>query len=362
MSETINPDFRGVDEVVTPPDHYELCGWTDGKDDERTALNKEHQAAHRIGMRMQSRTIVRDAAPMPERWDSFNEYQQSKGRYPGSCDWSLLDEWLHGAPLLWLPQIIGSCVVSNTFRAFVVRQMYQIGLLGMPQEYFGRDEFGPDNYGFYGPWTYGDARKRANMRGSDGLYCGPMRESMMESGVLMCNTPALGDLLGQLRVAGERDYPEPQGNDGARIYRDFGNWKHVEDLRPYADFILLESPMVTNAEQLWALHQKGVPAFVCSMEAIRKIGVHPDGFPIHAENPNDAWAHNMAFHGGFIASDGSRWFRQSNESWGAHHIYNRRFEEVAQSFNAGRLTCAGIGEIRGPAGAPVSVFPENHGG
>jgi hypothetical protein len=232
--------------------------------------------------------------------------------------------------------------------------MIQIHLLGMPMEHLGKDEFGIENIAPFVPFSYGDARKRANMKGSDGLWCAPAAESLMKRGVLMCKTPSLLTILEQRSLNGEKDFPEPQGRDGMKLYRDFGNWRYLDELNQYTDFPLLESPTVTNADQLWDLAMQGKPAFVCSMEAIHKTGTHKDGFAIHERNPRDQWAHNMSFQGGFIASDGQRFFRESNESWGSHHIYNRRFEEVQESFKRRRLTVQGIGTIRGPASSPPS--------
>lgn len=93
------------------------------------------------------------------------------------------------------------------------------------------------------------------------------------------------------------------------------------------------------------LADMGYTAFVCSMEAIHKVGTHRDGFAIHARNPRDQWAHNMSFQGYFKASDGEVFIRESNESWGAKHIYNRRQSEVDQAFRSGRLTVQAIGKI-----------------
>ena len=352
MSSELNPDFRSCDEVEVS----ELTGWTDGTVTEEEALNIEHNAFEELEENNPQAFQTRPARdPLPEMLEKWNEFQKSKGRYEGSADWSLLDEFAFKKPLLWKPQIIGSCVVSNTFRAYVIRQMYEIILLGVAEEYLGRDEYGPKNFSFYCPVTYGMARERANMRGGDGLYCEPMTASLMYDGVLSCNTPKLIEFLNLKGLGDSTDYPEPQGNSGAKLYRDFGNWKNLSYFKPYLDNPVLESPTVTNGDQLWDLLQAGKPAYVCSMEAIHKIGTHPDGFPIHARNPRDRWAHNMAFHGAFIASDGERFIRQSNESWGGHHIYNRRLEEVDNALRSGNLACQAIGEINGPPSSPPTV-------
>lgn len=347
----LNPDFRSADEVYVPGDIRNLTGWGEEGEDEQTKLDRESRMGDALRTDMPCATRSHTARkPNESMFAKFNEFQESKGRYPGSMDWSLLDEFMLGKPLVWLPQIIGSCVMSNTFRAYVLRQMYEIILLGDPEEYLGRSEFTPDSFSFYAPWSYGMARRRANMRGGDGLYCAPMAESLLKDGVLPCSTPSLVSLLERLNVAGDRDYPEPQGSGGARVYRQFGNWQYLDELKPYADFPVLESTEVTSASQLWDLLGDGKPTFVCSGEAVHKIGTHSDGFPIHAKNPRASWSHNMAYHGRFLSSDGERWFRHSNESWGPQHIYNRGFDEVDRVF--GQYRMRSIGEVRSPIVAP----------
>lgn len=341
----LNPDFRGADEVVLPENAVDLQGWS-VDDSEADALGKEDVMYDKFEADMPVACRTREPVQMNEtvlaKWD---EFQQSKGRQPGSHDWSLLDEFVHGKPLLWYPQIIGSCVFSNTFRGVVIRMMIQIALHDQAREYLGRNEHGPDNYSPYAPWSYGMARRRANMRGGDGLYCAPMAESMVKDGFLPCSTPALVEFLKGKGLARDKDFPEPQHSG---LYREFGRWKYLDDFKQYAGMALVECPRINSAEQLWSMMEQGKPTFVCSGEAIHKVGTHPDGFAIHARNPRDSWAHNMCFHGCFVASDGERFFRESNESWGEKHIYNRRYDEVAGSFQRNRLRCAAIGEMLAP--------------
>lgn len=350
---TLNPDFRGCDEVEVPEHLRHMPGWAPGESDLQSATDKESRAFDRLAEEVpQAFQGMQQAEPIPEMLAKWNEFQASKGRYPGSADWSLLDEFVHGEPLVFLPQIIGSCVMSNTFRCWVIRNMYQIVLQGRSEEYIGRNEFGTKNYAFYCPWSYGMARKRANMRRGDGLYCEPMAASLLKDGVIPCTTPALIALCNRLGVGRDKDYPEPQN---ASVYRAFGNWSYLDELAQYADYRVIDLPMVKSADQLWDCLGECKTAFVCSGEAIHKIGTHKDGFPIHARNPRDSWSHNMAFHGRLVASDGERFFRQSNESWGAQHIYNRRFAEVDKAIRGGGLTIAAIGEIDAPKSSPPLV-------
>lgn len=348
----LNPDFRGADVVIVPYNMRDMCGWGVGED-EKALVMRERLGQDRIAKDMPIHTRFGAADnPMPEMLASWNEFQKSKGRGEGSCDWSLLDEFCFKKPLLWLPQIIGSCVESNTFRGWVIRLCYQIVLLGLAEEYLGKSEFGSNNIAPYGPWNYGAARKRANMRGGDGLYCEAMQESLIKDGVLMCSTPKLVELCGKLGVARDKDFPEPQ-NEG--VYRQFGDWKYIEELRPYADFALEECPSVTSVDQLQEALKTCKPTFHCSMIAVHKIGTHKDGFAIHGRNPRDKWAHNMAYHGFFYASDGDLFFRFSNESWGPEHIYNVPYSEVNDWYRNRGVTSAAIGMIRAPKSAPVAI-------
>lgn len=348
-----NNDFRSADEVVTPDNLAEMCGWAPEDSDGKTATDKEKRLFEVFEQDSPEVFQMKAQDDIPEEiLKAWNDFQKEKGRYPGSFDWSLLDEFVVGEPLIWLPQKIGSCVISNTFRIYVIRMMYQVVLRGRAQEYFGRNEFGQNNWAPYAPFSYGMARERANLRGGDGLYCAPMLQSLAEDGVLQCSTPALRSILEPRGSVDDRDYPETQDN---QLYRDFGDWKFNDKLKAYADNKVNETSMVKSADDLWRKLEQGKPSFVCSMEAIHKVGLHRDGFPVHARNPRDQWAHNMAFVGGFIASDGERFFRESNESWGKDAIYNRRFEEVEQAFQRGDLTVGNIGNIDAPMSGPPTI-------
>lgn len=347
----LNPDFRSADEIIVPPNAQ--FGWTDGKETESSALLREQIGREHLEDDMPvACRVSASIEPLPEALTAWNLFQKSKGRAEGSYDWSLLDEFLIGKPLHWKAQIVGSCVVSNSYRGWNIRGMYQISLLGLPQEYLGRNEFGPNNYAFYAAYTYGMARKRANMRGGDGLYCEALQSSFLKDGVVACNTPALIELCKRLNVSKDTDFPEPQNE---QVYRAFGDWKYLDELTPYADYVLEECPSVTKVDQLIERLKECKPTFICSMLAIKKVGMHKDGFAIHARNPSDQWAHNMCFHGFFITSDNQLMIRFSNESWGPEHIYNVPYEEVDDWFLRRNVTAAAIGNIRGPKSAPPQM-------
>lgn len=346
---TLNPDFRGADEVIVPPNAQ--TGWTDGTLSETEARKREQYGQERLENDMP--VAMRGNTPPEPLKDvvaKFDEFQASKGRAPGSKDWSLLDEFVFSMVLLWLPQLIGSCVLSNTFRGWVSKLLWQITFLGMPFELLGRNQFTPNNLSFYVPFNYGAARRRANMRGGDGLFCEPMVETFLKDGVISCSTPKLLEILNRTGNNKERDFPEPQST---AFYREWGNWKYLDEVKQYADFTIKDFPYTTSADMLKDRLDYCGMSPICSMIAIRKVGTHRDGFAIHARNPNDQWAHNMCFHGYFFASDGQLFFRFSNESWGETHIYNVPFEEVDDWFKRRNVTCASMGLINGPMSVPM---------
>lgn len=281
----------------------------------------------------------------------WNVYQDANGRSAGSCDLSLLISYVWGRDYNWLPQIIGSCVLSNTFRPWVARASYQIGLRGDASEFLGRNEFSLHNLSFYAPYTYGEARRRAKLKGGDGLYCEAAYASLSKAGVLPCSVPALTDLLTKLKVSGEADYPEPQSKT---VYRAFGDWQYIDELSKYCDFRLLETVSVTSVDALLAAHKSFKPASVCSPVAIKKIGTHKDGFDIYARDLNNTWLHNMSFEGFRIASDGNVFSRLMNKSWGPDRAYNVPVEEVGSWFKNGILSVQTIGDIDLPRSAPFT--------
>jgi hypothetical protein len=244
---------------------------------------------------------------------------------------------------------VHNCVVSNTLPGWVAKLMYQIVFLGLPMEYIGRDQRGSNNYAPYGPYSYGAARKRVNLRGGDGLFCEGMVESLLKDGVLPCSNPDLIALNKKLGVDRPQDYFEPQN---PAVYRAWGDWKYVDEFSKYADYRVGACPYVKSADELLKALKVCDSTFVCSMLAIKKIGQHKDGFAIHGRNPGDQWAHNMRFQGILVASDGAVFIRMSNESWGVEHMYTVPISEVDDWFRRRNLTAAAIGKINGPSSSP----------
>ena len=324
-----DPNFRQADDVTRPDWARNLKGWLPN-DEQRSldALEEKHE-----------QVFVMKVQAVPNAFDlrlkQFNEFQKSKGRFDGSCDWGLIDEWIFGDPLSWLRQIIGSCVASNTHRQWVMRALYQTAFFGGTFHDGDRDEFGPNNLSFYAPWSYGMMRRYGRLTGrGDGGFCAPMAKTLIEDGVLPCDTPELTTLLQSRNATDRRDYPEPQDS---RLYRDFGDNKrgYLDKFKGKTKYRLQESPRARNADTVIEGLKQGKTAFMCSGIAIRKVGTHRDGFAIHARNPRDNWYHNMGIEGFFYASDGEQFVVINNESWGPNTKYYVRLEEFADWFDLG---------------------------
>ena len=340
MSEFYKP---GADEVVVPP-HINLgnLGWAPTEPVDQ-ALAREKAGMERLAADMPVAFAACEATPLvPEIAKKWEEFQLSKGRHAGSCDMTLLEDFAFGRNFAWLPQGIGSCVISNTFRQWAKRVIFQVTLAGQSGEYLGREEFGPQSIAPYAPWSYGMARKRANMRGGDGLYCEPMGASLLKDGVLPCHSPKLLALLKSLGADSDKDFPEPQSN---ALYRAFGDWKYLDELSVDACCRLLDTDEVTSADQYLDFARAYKPAFQCSGIAIKKVGTHMDGFAIHAQDQGNSWAHNMGLAGFFVASDDEIFIRLSNESWGDEIVYNIPIDELSRWYSRKLTSTMTIGEI-----------------
>lgn len=280
----------------------------------------------------------------------FRALHDSKNYGSDSYDLTLIDEFVYGRRLAWLPQKTGSCVISNAFRHWVRRAEFEITIKGDAEERLGRNEFTSNNLSFYAPFSYGCGRRRGNMKGSDGSWCEIQYESFIKDGVILCNNGKLLEILTKLNAVGDKDFPEPQNDN---VYRRFQNWEFLDTLLPFTDFRLLESPKVTDIGLHMSLSKQFKPMSVCSGIAITKIGTHKDGFPIHAQNTRDSWGHNMSFQGYFTASDGKVFIRLSNESWGPNIIYNVPVEEVERWYTRKMITVQAVGEIDLPDSVPL---------
>jgi hypothetical protein len=313
-------------------------------------LDTENQIYDRLSADMPVAYKERAQAPLPFTFlDKYNKFLDAKGYGPGSVDMTHMEEFVFGKQFHWLPQKTGSCVISNTFRGWVRRAMFEIAIKGDPEEYFGTQEFGVKNFSFYAPFSYGCGRRRGNLKGGDGSWCEVQFESLIKDGVIMCNNGRLLEILTKLNSVESEDFPEPQNN---AVYRRFQNWEFLDELLPFADWRLLETTKVTTIDQHDKCNREFKPMSVCSGIAIHKIGRHKDGFDIFAQNPRDSWPHNMQFHGHRIASDGDIFDVLSNESWGKRVIYYVPRKETERWYSRKLVSVQSIGEIDLPKSVP----------
>jgi len=342
-------DKETIPSWITP----EQMGWSTPGESPESALSKERDTSAALQQDMPVAFSLREPRTMVpaivEKWEAF---QLSKGRHPGSCDLTLIEDFAFGRNYAWENQWIGSCVASNTFRGWVKRCIAQIILFGDPQEYLGLDEFGRLSIAPFAPWSYGMGRRRGNMKGGDGSYCSVQGASLLKDGILPCSSPLLVALMKQLGVDTEKNYPEfdKQHNN---LYRAFGDWKYLDQLAPDACCRLLDIDDVKTLEDHIEFSKAYKPMFQCSSIAIKKIGNHSDGFAIHAQDHGNSWAHNMGQHGFFIASDGKRYHRLSNESWDDELIYNIPDDELNEWYSRSRVQTMTIGQIDLPVSVPV---------
>src|SRR5690606_3944909 len=230
----------------------------------------------------------------------------------------------------------------NTFRGWVKRAIAQVILAGDPVECLGRDEYGAKSIAPYAPWSYGMMRRRGGLRTGDGGFCEAMGASLLKDGVLPCDSERLRAVLTRIGAADVMDYPEPRSN---AVYRRFGAWEFLDECAPDARCPLIDTDAVRSLDQHIEHAKNYRPMFQCSMIAVRKVGTHRDGFAIHARDPRNSWAHNMGWQGFFIASDGVRYHRLSNESWGDEIIYNITDEELDDWYRRRNVSTMTIGQI-----------------
>jgi len=323
----------------------DLTGW--GPQDQALELKEKHYAEQSLFEKFAEsaphKVMQREPITIPPGiWDKYTKFLDSKGYGKGSVSLIQLDEFCRGRKFNWLPQKTGSCVMSNSFRLWVRRCLFECLVLGQAEELLGTNEFGKDNLSFYAPVTYGFGRRRGNMKGGDGSWCSIQYDAFCQDGVVKCNNAKLLSILTKYNAVGEHDFPEPQDNN---VYRMFQNWQYLDDLKPEAGLKLMETVKLTDiaTDRANLLQFKG--SSMCSSIALKKVGTHKDGFDIYAQDRANRWDHNMSKQGLRIASDGKEFIEVSNESWGPNYIYNVPIEEVDRWYKAGMLETQTIGEI-----------------
>lgn len=263
----------------------------------------------------------------------------------GSIDLRLLTEVAFGSLYMWLAQIIGSCVASGGIKCWTLSALYQILVLGQPEEALGHMRLGVDTIVPYGPMSYGLGRRRGNMRRGDGSYCSIQIASFMKDGVLDCNTPQLHRITG----TDDNNFPEPQS---AKLYREFGSWGHLDDLKPYLDYRVLESVEVKDASQSVELLRAGKPHMICSGWGFGPTSKKVNSFTVYKRS--GSWSHNMTICGVLVGEDGNLYIIVLN-SWGPRAHRDGEFFIIPIELYAKWLksaSCIAIGDIDLPDSAP----------
>lgn len=308
------------------PDYIDWShlGWGEQTQTENERKYQEESAFERALMAAPQAFTQREAKPLDAvfkaKWD---KYQADKGYEEGSADLSLIGEFYYGRRFAFLPQKTGSCTISNPFRCWYRRGMWEILAKGELEDPLGSTEFGTTSVSFYAPLSYGIAREIGGLKNGDGGFCGPTIESLMR-GVVPCNNGKLLELLHNLGADGERDFPEPQDN---RVYRAFQDWRYNKEFEPFLENPLAESVKCTDVDQLVANLKQYKPAIMCSMLAVKKGGTHK-GLTYFVADRNNKWAHCMCWCG-IIVWHGRIFLLLSNESWQADLIYAIPIEEVS---------------------------------
>jgi hypothetical protein len=112
-------------------------GWGDGTLTEAEMIRYEaeyhERAAADMPIAYRSRPTTNSVLPgVQRRW---SEAMERKGMRADSMCLNTLEEITWGRKFAWLPQDIGSCVASNTFRVWVQRAIAQIAARGDGEEY-----------------------------------------------------------------------------------------------------------------------------------------------------------------------------------------------------------------------------------
>lgn len=267
--------------------------------------------------------------------------------FPRDVDLRLVSLLFEDKLAQWPAQRIGSCVASGGMRAWTLRAWWEVAL-GQPEELLGGEIMGKDTVAHYAPVSYGLGRRRGNMRRGDGAYCSVQVESYMKDGVLDCSTPQLHSIAG----SDDSDYPEPRSES---LYRDFGSWKHLNDLLPYCDHRLLESVKVKDTQGAVDALAAFKPMMICSSWGFAPRTQHSDGFWIYKKS--GSWAHNMTIAG--MRTAGSDTYIMVLNSWGPRaHRDGEVLWIPADLFGSWvrNASCLTIGEIDLPDSRPGSIF------
>lgn len=322
-------------------------GWGPSNVDERTRLNLEVSMLHRNQDDMPVAYKRRPAKEMPPSLEAKFKQIHEKHEIDydaGSRDLRLLTELVYGEVYEWLAQLIGSCVGSGGQRVWTFSSLWQVVCDGEPEELLGSTRLGQNTVAPFAPFSYGDGRRYGGLRGGDGSFCSAQVKSYTNTGVIDCNLAQLHRIVGSR----EQDYPETQDT---RLYRQFGDWKYLDDLKQYADFRVLEAVEVTSANQSLELLKAGKPHMICSNWGFAPTNQKAGRFTVYRRQ--GSWAHNMSIVG-FIVINGRIYIIVLN-SWGANaHEDGSFFIIPVELFDdwLKQASCIAIGDIDLPPSQP----------
>lgn len=216
--------------------------------------------------------------------------------------------------LVWLEQLIGSCVASGAMRALTMRMLAEVLILGQAELLLGREQVGRNNVAPWAPFHYGRGRQLGGLRGGDGSFCSVQIESLSKYGFLPCSSPKLQALLERRGLSANEHFPEPRGREGMKLYRQCGDGSFLDELQADAVVSLAESRIDPSVEDIIRGMHDFKPCMICSDWAFRPVSQHADGWWIYEKDPNDSWGHNMTLCGHIVDARGEEWIRVLN-SW-----------------------------------------------
>lgn len=273
----------------------------------------------------------------------------------GGIDLTYVEHAVWGREFDWLAQIIGSCVASGGMRAWTVRELWEIFVLGDPESLFGTSLVDRRNLAHFAPYSYGCGRRRGGLRSGDGSFCSVHIEGLMKDGSLPCWAEGLDKMSDA--------FPEPQN---ASTYRKWGapsGYPWLDQMKTTAkDYLLLESEKVDSAATSKMLIQEHMkPHMICSGWAFKPDMQHPswklaDGTPvwIYTRNRADSWAHNMSIMS-YVTAFGQDYVKVQNSWPRSAHKNGLWFIIRAQEFDTWLKDAESqsIGDIQLPPAMPL---------
>lgn len=286
-------------------------GWGEPVQTEQGRLDSERRMFSTVMEANQDEFTPKDAPDYNEqRFKVVKDLMEADGIEDGFST-NHVEAAVFGSMLVWLAQIIGSCVGSGGGRGWTQRVLIELFLLNEPEKPFGTELIGTNNVCQFIPYSYRAGRRRGGLNRGDGSFCSVHIEGFMKDGALPCSAPGIQSDA----------FPEPQSSS---TYRSMGNSNSFMDkFKPIAQkYLMTESVKITDADQgMEVMTKKFQPFMVCSSWAFEPAEKHPtwklaDGTPvyIYRRNKRTSWAHNMTIVA-FIKVSG-KWYVKVKNSWG----------------------------------------------